>query len=120
MRRLFYLLVALPFILVSCSTYAPVTNKSGTTLAAQLRADAFTILGTGEGTGCSSAVLGIPLGGVTGEENTYQTAVRKAVRSKQGDHFIQSTADRHQTFFLHPILYNETCTTVAGLVIKLK
>lgn len=121
MRKLL-LLALLPMMLAACSMYQPVSNQSGTILQATLPPDRFSIIGTGEGTSCASFFLGIPTGAVTGEKNTYQSAVRKAIHSKNGDHFIQSTADMTFTYFpsLWFPFYQEVCTTVEGLVVKLK
>ena len=119
MWPLYMVLVVLSIFVSSCTTYLPLVNASGTVLQAQLPPDKFTILGTSEGTSCSSSFLGFPL---VGTKNTYQNAVNNAIRSKNGDHFIQATSDA--SIFAFPIqyfaIYIEQCITVQGLVVKLK
>ena len=120
MKKLLLVLAAIG--LTSCSYYQPVSNPSGTLLQAVLPAEKFTILGTGSGEACGRFIFGIPLATATGEKNTYQAAVRKAIQSKNGDHFIQSTADFSYTGFPHPqyAIYQDVCVQVEGLVVKFK
>ena len=108
--------------LTSCTYYQPVSNPSGTLLQAVLPAEKFTILGTASGEACGRFIFGFPLATATGEKNTYQAAVRKAIHSKNGDHFIQTTADFAYTGFPLPqyAIYQDVCVTVEGLVLKLK
>lgn len=106
------------FLLASCTMYMPMTQPSGSHLQLDMNKTDYTVLGVGEGTACASNFLGLPLGG----KNTYQAAVNKAVGSKGGDLLIQSSADASMTFFPSTLwpLWQESCVTVQGLVIKLK
>lgn len=119
MRRLTLCLMAvLVFALSACTEYVPMINASSSALMPQLPADRYQILGTGEGTACTSYLLGFPTGG----SNPYQTAVNAAIKSKNGDYFIQATTDVRLNYFPSTLfaLYLERCVTTQGLVIKFK
>jgi hypothetical protein len=108
-------------LLSSCVSYYPVSNPSGTLLQAVLPADQYKILGTGSGEACGRYLFGFPLAAATGEKNTYQAAVHRAIESKKGNHFIQTTADFSYTGFPLPpyfAIYQEVCVIVEGLVIQ--
>jgi len=122
MKKLLLLVLAAAG-LSACTYQLPVSNPSGTLLQAVLPPEKYTIQGTSSAEACARFVLGFPLATATGEKSTYQAAVRKAILAKNGDHFIQSTADFQWTSFVHPQympIYNELCVTVEGLVIKFK
>lgn len=117
------LLLFLTIGLSACTYQLPVSNPSGTLLQAVLPPEKYTIMGTSSAEACARFVLGIPLATGTGEKSTYQAAVRKAILAKNGDHFIQSTADFQYVAFVHPQyfpIYYELCVQVEGLVIKFK
>lgn len=116
MRRFFMLSFVLLTVLTSCAVYQPRTNNTGGTIQAILPPERYTIAGSAEGTSCASFLFGIPVAG----KNTYQDAIRNAIKAKQGDYFLQSSADEYDWFFLIPQLYHERCMTVEGLVIKFK
>ena len=120
--RTLLLVIAATMSLTACSYYQPVSNPSGTLLQAVLPAEKYTIIGTATGESCGRFLFGFPLATATGEKNTYQAAVRKAIASKNGDHFIQTTSDFSYTGFPLPqyAIYQDVCVTVEGLVIKLK
>lgn len=106
------------FLLASCSVYMPMTQPSSSQLQLDMNKTDYTVLGVGGGTACASNFLGLPIGG----KNTYQEAVNKAVGSKGGDLLIQTSADYNMTFFPSTFfaIWQESCVTVQGLVIKLK
>lgn len=120
MRKLLLVIAAMG--LTACSYYQPVSNPSGTLLQAVLPAEKYTIIGTATGESCARFLFGFPLATATGEKNSYQAAVRKAIQSRNGDHFIQATADFAYTGFPLPqyAIYQDVCVTVEGLVIKFK
>lgn len=120
MRKLLLVLAAIG--LTSCTYYQPVSNPSGTLLQAVLPPEKYTILGTSNGEACARFILGFPLATATGEKSTYQAAVRKAILAKNGDHFIQSTADFQYVVFPFQFwpIYQDVCVQVEGLVVKFK
>lgn len=117
-RSTLVLLAVAVFSLSACTEYVPYMSNSGTMLSPQLPPDKYQILGNAEATACASYIFGFPTGG----SNLNQTAVNNAVKSKNGDFFVQSTADIRLNYFPSTLfaLYLERCVTVQGLVLKFK
>lgn len=112
------LLVLAVFSLSACTYYLPISSQSFSALSPQLPPEKYQILGSAEGSACASYILGFPTAG----SNLMQTAVNQAVRSKNGDLFVTSSADMRINYFpaqLFP-LYQEQCLTLQGFVLKLK
>lgn len=127
MRKLM-LLAVLPLSLASCTYYNALGNPSGSSLQFQVAPDKYTVLGPAEGEACAGYWFGSGAGGVAGSgaagggipsggKNTYQEAVKAAIKAKNGDHFIQIASDFKETWYL---IYREVCVNVYGQVVKLK
>lgn len=120
MRKIYLLavVVSMLFLVTSCAMYRPVNQPSGASLHLDLDKNSYTILGATEGTACADFFLGLPIGG----QNTYKSAVDKALQAKGGDLIIQSSADEAITFFPSTFfaIYQQSCVTIRGLAVKLK
>ncbi|CAI2716940.1 DUF6567 family protein [Nitrospina watsonii] len=113
-----FLIVAVMMVfMASCTTYHPHSGSTGSGANITLAKGEYTVLGVGTGTSCADFIIGIPTSG----ENTFQQAVNKAVASKQGDLLVQSSADVKLNYFPTTFfsLWNQSCVTVQGMVIKL-
>jgi len=94
--------------------YRPVNQPSGSLLKLDVSKADYELLGSGSGEACADFLLGLPVSG----QNTYQKAVSRAVASKGGDILIQTSSDLKLTGI--PILYEQHCISVEGVVVKLK